>query len=221
MNPETPQPQPDQPVPSSTPQQAMAAEQEAVAPAVPSKIHAPGKSGSILAITEPGEVVVFRIKKHLFGLIVMYLQALIGFGLVTGLLLFTTADLVTGDNKAAAQQWIVLGLTVVGVLLFLILLVVTFVYRQNELLLTNRNITQVIRNGLFDRQVSQLTLNNIEDVTAEKKGIWAMIFNFGQIRVETAGEQNNFHFKYCPLPDHYGQLILDERASCRANSPPH
>lgn len=196
---------------------------QAPEPIVAPRIHSSKGKGSIEAITEPGETLVFRTKKHPFGIAVMYLQAFLALFLVGGLTWFVVPGVVGPDQQTQVQGWLVIGLASFAILMFLILLVVTYIYSQNELILTDRNVTQVIRNGLFSRQVSQLSLNNIEDITADKEGIWAMMFNFGQVRIETAGEQNNFHFSYCPNPNYYGQLLLDTRARCagRGNSPPH
>ncbi len=202
--------------PQQTPtDREQAPQPEAVQPvAQPKEIHLHKNSGSIEAITEPGEVLIFRVKKHPFGIIIFYIQAILGFGLASGLLYFLVPDLASGTQIDSVKSWLKLGITLFGGLLAIIMIIVTWIYRQNELILTDRNVVQVIKNGLFDRQVSQLTLNNIEDVTADKRGIWAMIFNFGQIRIETAGEQNNFHYSYCPNPNHYGQLLVDARAKC-------
>jgi uncharacterized membrane protein YdbT with pleckstrin-like domain len=153
----------------------------------------------------------------------MYMQAFLALTLVGGLAYFVVPDVVGADQQTQVQGWLAIGLAIFAMIVFLIMLVVTYIYSRNELILTDRNVTQIISNGLFSRQVSQLSLNNIEDVTADKQGIWSMVFNFGQVRIETAGEQNNFHFAYCPNPNYYGQLLLDTRARCagRGNSPPH
>ena len=209
---------PEQQTPSSTSERIPTSQPEQ--PVSP-RIHSSKGHGSIEAITEPGEQLIFRTKKHPFGIVVMYLQAIVALVLVGGLLYFIVPGLVDSEQQADIQSWVILGMASFGMVMFLILLVVTWIYNQNELILTDRNVTQVIRNGLFSRQVSQLSLNNIEDVTADKQGIWSMVFNFGQVRIETAGEQNNFHFSYCPNPNHYGQLLLDTRARCQPNNPPH
>jgi hypothetical protein len=219
MNPEqTPtEPTPTQPV------EQPAATESPEPPVVAPRIHSSKGRGSIEAITEPGEKLIFRTKKHPFGIVVMYVQVFLALILVGGLAYFIVPGVVSADQQSQVQNWLTLGLAAFAVLIMLIMLVVTYIYSDNELILTDRNVTQVIRNGLFSKQVSQLSLNNIEDITADKEGIWAMLFNFGQVRIETAGEQNNFHFSYCPNPNHYGQLLLDTRARCagRGNSPPH
>ncbi len=187
----------------------------------PNTPEAPRIHSSIEAATSPGEEIVFVIRKHWFGLFVMYLQATIAFGIVSWLLLFLLPTVVDPGSEESVQSFAASGVLIFGMILALILLLVTYIYTQNKLILTNRSITQVAQNGLFSRKVSELSLQNTEDITADKNGIWAHIFNFGEIKVETAGEQFNFHFKYCPNPNYYGQQILDSRQVCIQNNPPH
>jgi hypothetical protein len=50
---------------------------------------------------------------------------------------------------------------------------------------------------------------NVEDVTAEQKGILATIFGYGTLMVQTAGERENFTFYYCPDPNTYASRIIE------------
>lgn len=186
----------------------------------PNNSDAPRIHGSIEAATSPGEQIVFEVKKHWFGLFVMYLQSVVAFLIIGWLFLFLGPEAL-GTEPETANTIVAGGLVIFGGLLALIMLIVTWIYNQNKLILTNRSITQVAQNSLFARKVSELALQNTEDITADKNGIWAHIFNFGEIKVETAGEQFNFHFKYCPNPNYYGQQILDARQICIRENPPH
>jgi uncharacterized membrane protein YdbT with pleckstrin-like domain len=69
----------------------------------------------------------------------------------------------------------------------------------------------MLQYGLFSRKVSQLNMVNVEDVTAVQNGIFQTMFGFGSLNIETAGEQVNFHFTYCPRPGYYAKVILDAR----------
>jgi uncharacterized membrane protein YdbT with pleckstrin-like domain len=91
------------------------------------------------------------------------------------------------------------------------MLIATFIFRQNRLILTDRNLTQILQYGLFNRKVSQLNMSNVEDVTAIQSGILSTVFNYGTLKIETAGEQMNFIFTYCPNPGYYAKIILDAR----------
>lgn len=82
------------------------------------------------------------------------------------------------------------------------------VYWNNIWVLTSESLTQVNQDGLFNRQSSQISLPDVEDVTAEQKGVLAELFNFGLLEVETAGETGKFVFPYCPKPNYYAQQVL-------------
>jgi hypothetical protein len=41
--------------------------------------------------------------------------------------------------------------------------------------------------------------------------MFSLIFNYGTLKIETAGEQANFHFNMCPNPNYYAKLILEVR----------
>jgi len=91
------------------------------------------------------------------------------------------------------------------------LLIATFIYLQNRWVVTDDSITQITQNGLFKRQMSEISMANIEDVTAVQNGLLATVFGFGTLKAETAGERSNFHFIYCPRPNMYAKIVLDAR----------
>ncbi len=138
-------------------------------------------------------------------------KLLFGLGLAIGLIAFLIPN-VAGKNNAAANSAIVLLAFVAAILGLIFLVLATKIYNANQLIITDRNVTQVLQAGLFSRKVSELTMDNIEDVTANQKGIFPTLFNYGILTVETAGEQNNFIFKYCPNPNAYAKALQDCRS---------
>lgn len=72
---------------------------------------------------------------------------------------------------------------------------------------TTHRIINREQNGLFNRVVSELRLEDIQDVTAEQKGFFATIFGFGQVYIQTAGEKERFVFEQIPRPDETAKII--------------
>jgi uncharacterized membrane protein YdbT with pleckstrin-like domain len=72
-------------------------------------------------------------------------------------------------------------------------------------------LVQIIQKSLFIRKISRLSFSNVEDVTAEQRGILASIFNYGTLLIQTAGTEDNFEFKYCPTPNKYADEIIEAR----------
>lgn len=68
----------------------------------------------------------------------------------------------------------------------------------DALILTNERVVRIEQRGIFNRIVSQLTLDRIQDVTTETKGVLPTFLGFGTLNIETAGEQENFVFDNIP-----------------------
>lgn len=153
------------------------------------------------------EVKVADIRRHPFGLLVVYVETLLAYALVCGLFV-----LLGNDLGADARQAVVAGAVVSAGLIVIALLLFTKIYSGNQLIITDMNVTQVLQTSLFSRKVSELTMENIEDVTSEQNGIFPTLFNYGTLKVETAGEQNNFVFRWCPNPNAYAKALQDARA---------
>ena len=158
-----------------------------------------------------GEQMLQVVHRHFIGLMVVYVQILAGLA-AGAVVIFFMMPIVMPNTEVSQQRLyssIIVG--IIAVLLWLVLVVYTHIYRQSKLIITDKNLTQVLQRGLFSRKVSELSMSNVEDVTANQHGILASIFGYGDLLVETAGEQNNFHFKYCPKSNYYGRIILDAR----------
>lgn len=177
-------------------------------------------TGRVEHITQE-ETRVADVRRHPFGLFIIYLQFFVGlgiaffliFGLLPGVLDTLNLDGTLGKTFAYLFGVLVLFFGVV----FLIL--ASRIYQGNQLIITDVNVTQVLQVGLFNRKVSELSMGNVEDVTAEQKGILQTFFNYGTLRIETAGEQNNFIFVYCPNPNAYAKALLDARQQFLATHP--
>ncbi len=155
------------------------------------------------------EVLLGTVYKHPFGIIIVYIQAALGLILSLGLAFFLLPSVLNDTNGAFAIATTFAMLAVIFTIV--IIIIATIIYRQSHIIITDKNITQVLQGGLFQRKVSQLTMANVEDVTSEQTGIFASIFDFGVLKVETAGEQANFHFNFCPKPSYYAKIILEAR----------
>lgn len=157
-----------------------------------------------------GEHVVAVIQKHPIGLIFTYLQAFAGVVAVLSIL-FLSAPGVFSDLSKQSNRAIV-GAVVLGVAILIIyLFVATYIYHQSRLLVTDKNLIQISQKSLFIRKVSRLSFSNVEDVSADMRGILSTIFNYGILLIQTAGERPNFEFKYCPTPNKYADQILEAR----------
>lgn len=159
------------------------------------------------------EVKVADVRRHPIGLFILYLQVLVGFGIAFLIILLLLPGFMStlGADKATSAALISVLVLSAAVFAFIFLILATKIYTGNQLIITDSNVTQILQKGLFNRIVSELSMHNVEDVTALQKGILQTLFNYGTLTIETAGEQNNFIFVYCPNPNAYAKAVLDSR----------
>lgn len=162
-----------------------------------------------LSVMQPGETAICEIKRHPIGLFGIYfLTALI---VILGLAGVAAIPHFVTDLTSQAKTGIVIGAVILVILAILYMYIGTLIYKANRWVVTSDSLTQIARRGLFDSQASQLSMGNLEDITAEQNGILAHMFNYGVLRAETAGERSKFYFLYCPNPNAYAQQILGAR----------
>ena len=160
-----------------------------------------------------------QIRKHNFGLFSVYLEIVFGLAAVLLVLYLFLPTVLSSNSSAQNNTLIALAGIIFLVVAWVGLTAFSYIYRRSFLIVTDRNVTQVLQQGLFNRKVSELSLANVEDVSAIRKGLFATMFNFGTLQVETAGETENFVFPFCPNPNYYGKLILDARRNFVASNP--
>src|SRR3989339_70988 len=75
-------------------------------------------------------------------------------------------------------------------------------------IITNDRIVDIRQKGLFARVVAELDLFRVQDVTSEAHGIFATMFDFGNVYIQTAGEQERFVFYNIPEPHKIREAII-------------
>lgn len=157
---------------------------------------------------DPDENVIRRVKRHPISAYMIIFVGAILFVLTFGVIFFGNkyaVEIDLQDYKGIFNLAMmgVQGLTVVFTLLAL------YLDRQNELIITNENIIQSLQFSLFDKQVSQLNLAKIQDVSVDQNGILANMLDFGVVEIETAGEVSNFRFIHAPQPNVVAKIIIE------------
>jgi len=169
----------------------------------------PASMHSTIEHTDEDELKLCEVSKHPFGIISLYIGSF--FGILAGLgLVFFMLPAVIEDTDRALSIALVLAVVLI-VLAIVVLSLATLVYRQSRIIVTDRNITQILQYSLFSRKVSQLNMVNVEDVTSVQNGFLSTMLGYGELNIETAGEQSNFKFTYCPRPGYYAKVILNAR----------
>ena len=74
---------------------------------------------------------------------------------------------------------------------------------------TNERIVDINQSGVFGREIAELQLSKVQDVAVEERGVFATIFGFGKIRVQSAGEKVQFEFDGLAKPNEVQKKIIE------------
>ncbi len=103
----------------------------------------------------------------------------------------------------------------IGVVILWLMICISYVFITffmwffNVNIVTNQRIIDVDFHQLFDHRVSECQLEKIQDVTHSSVGMWAVVFDFGTVYIQTAAEQREFDFLNVPRPRDVQDTIND------------
>lgn len=81
-------------------------------------------------------------------------------------------------------------------------------YYLDVWLVTNERVVSLEQRGVFNRQVSELRLARVQDVSSHVKGLWETFLHFGDIKVQTASEVPNFDFYEIANPYEVSERLM-------------
>lgn len=161
---------------------------------------------------DPSEVIMMQTTHHPIGLAAIYggtaiaiVLILVMFGVIVADSSFAESLGVSGGSVASLGGLLVILITsAVG----LIGLVAGHVYRKSRLILTNQKVVYINYHSLISRQISQLNIGEVEDVSVIQPTLIHRIFKTGTITIETAGEQHNYNFTYAQAPHDFAHRTI-------------
>lgn len=105
-------------------------------------------------------------------------------------------------------QFVHLAVAFFSLFLWSFVFVVFLDYYLDVWIVTDCRIVNIEQKGLFRREISELRLDNVQDLTTEITGIIPTFFDFGDLYVQTAGKRERFQFKNIPHPERVRDVIL-------------
>lgn len=176
------------------------------------KLSHEGKKHFSLIEFDEEEVLVTEIRKHPFGLFLIFFIGMlvtITSVVVTGIISASDLNSFFQSTSANSSKGIIIAIGFfIAVLSLVGTLIGAFLYKSNVIFVTSEKLAQVLYTTIFNRKVSQLSIGDVQDVTVSQKGILARLFRYGTLVVETAGEQQNYTFTFVPDPYRMSQEIV-------------
>jgi len=88
-------------------------------------------------------------------------------------------------------------------------------YYLDVWVLTNKKIISVDQQSLFNRHVSTVELEKIQDITVEVNGFIETLLGYGTLRVQTAGEMREFVMEDAANAEKCKHIVLETQAQVR------
>jgi uncharacterized membrane protein YdbT with pleckstrin-like domain len=156
------------------------------------------------------ERVIDVVQKHPMSILITIFFTIIGFAVIlvgSGLL----ASYYFADNTKNVYVVVSFFAIIMGTIAALVIIIATFLFLNTKIIISSENLVQVLQKDLLHNKTSRLALTDIEDVTSEQHGLLATIFGYGSLMIETAGEQANFIFTFCPSPNRVAKQLIDAK----------
>ncbi len=160
---------------------------------------------------QPGERVALVLRQHPFVLVEHALK-------VVGLLLLAVFSF-TFAHVASIMVWLgaafIIAAIIIGIRSW-------YGWWNTMLLLTNERVLFVEQKGFANRKMSEALLDHIQFVTNQIQGVIHTMFNFGDVKVQTAGSQESLLLRQLYDPYEIQQNITKlQREVGRGSYKPH
>ena len=170
------------------------------------EIHFPGQLKN--------ETVLLLLRRHWFILFTRMLIIIVSV-IVLAVIYFLFLGPNSNPQEIAFHDILIFSESLATLFLWNFFFILWVDYYLDVWIVTNERIINIEQKGFFNRNISELKLTKIQDVTSEINGFIPTILNYGNICVQTAGEVERFTFLQIPNPNHVKNVIvqLQEKAS--------
>lgn len=153
------------------------------------------------------EQVVLVLHRHWFVL-ARELAAIV-FTLVVGAaIFFLKSSLYQSANTATINPLVTFFFSLYILLILALAFAIWINYRLDVWIITTQRIIDVEQRGLFNREISEFLISNVQDITTEVPNIIMTFLDFGNMTIQTAGHKN-FVVREIPRLEEAKKIILE------------
>lgn len=157
-----------------------------------------------------GEEVLLVVRRHWFDILKQFLAIFSMVVFLTGSFFFFPwlFPYIQLEDEANGKLLFVFAENIFAMLIWILSFLIWIDYYFDIWIVTSLRVINVEQRGLFSRNVSELELERIQDVTTEVRGVISTFLNYGDVFIQTAGERERFRFHNVPDPYHIKDLIM-------------
>lgn len=153
------------------------------------------------------EIVILFLRQHLITLVPT--TALAGIMALAPTILFPFIYRFLGASIHVPMGYVIVGMLFWYLATFGIFFSRLLYWFFNIFIVTNERIIDIDFINLLYKDVSETQISRVQDISYNSKGIFAAIFNYGDVMIQTAGELPNFSFELVPKPSEVVKIISD------------
>jgi uncharacterized membrane protein YdbT with pleckstrin-like domain len=155
---------------------------------------------------DEGEEIVLKIRKHWF-LVFLDFAFTLFFVVLPFVIIFIFPSLILGT----AQQPVMMLLSAWFMLCSIALATTWTNYYLDLWVVTDKRIVIMEQRSLFNRSVTTMRMERIQDTTVEQRGFYASYFNYGDLTVNTAGDHMKVQtFEGIPDPEYVKSIVIEK-----------
>lgn len=167
---------------------------------------------------EPGEEIVLKVHRHWFVFVMesLFFVVLLLLPLIVTALLGSVFAMKEGADGSSPLLFFT-GLWYLALWVFFFIKWTDYYF--DIFILTNKRVIYISQKGLFSRRISSTRLDRVQDVSAEVSGMVPTFLNYGNVHVQTAGEEQEFVLHSLPDPDFVKNKILAQYGAVTGGTP--
>lgn len=153
------------------------------------------------------EEILSVIHRHWFNILTHFLIILLFLFLLIASIFFLPAFFLEMAGPQSARFFVFIENSFL-IFIWLFGFLVWIDYYFDVWVITNERIVNIEQKGLFAREISELDFSRVQDVTITVEGLIQTVLNFGDVRIQTAGEEEHFVFRQVPDPYKIKDVIM-------------
>lgn len=156
----------------------------------------------------PHEEIFTVIHRHWFN-ILSHFVVILFLGFATLFFFFLAPIIATQIGFALNLSLVSFITTTILLFLWVYAFFIWIDYYFDVWVITDERILNIEQKSLFTRIISEVHLGKIQDVTTKVGGFIPTILNYGDIFIQTAGQEKYFHFRNVGDPDEHKDKIVE------------
>jgi len=153
------------------------------------------------------EDILLVVHRHWFDILSQLVLILVMLMIILGSV-FYLPEILSSFDTPFAQSLFLFFLSLFAVITWLTGFIIWIDYYFDVWVVTSKRIININQIGLFSRQVSEMEMEKVQDVSTKVNGVIATFLNYGDVLIQTAGEIPLFQFRKVPNPYAIKDLLM-------------